>query len=62
MDRWGIGMVVVSGSLGGVIVLTLAQHAIAVGLIPNQGTIFPILVTPDNPSVMARMLYKVHSV
>ena len=42
----GVGMVLTSGSLGGVIVSTLARNARDVGSIPALGTIFPIFITP----------------
>ena len=41
----GIGKVVTSGSLGDVMVSTLAQNARGVGSIPALGTIFPIFIT-----------------
>ena len=42
----GVIRVVTSGSLGGVIVCTLAWNARDMGSISVQGTIFPVFITP----------------
>ena len=42
----GVGRVVTPGSLGSIIVCTLAKDAGNVGLIPALGAIFPIFITP----------------
>ena len=42
----GMGRVVTSGSLCGVMVSTLDQNDRDVGSIPTLGTIFPIFITP----------------
>ena len=42
----GVGTVVTSGSLGGVMVNIPAWNARDVGSIPSLGTIFPIFITP----------------
>ena len=42
----GMGRVVTSGSLVGVMVSTLAWNARDVGYIPTLDAIFPILITP----------------
>ena len=42
----GVGSMVTSGSLGAVMVSTLAWNARDVGLIPALGTMFPIFITP----------------
>ena len=43
------GSMVTSGSLGGVIVSTLAWNATGMCLIPPLGTIFPIFIIPPPP-------------
>ena len=42
----GTGRVMTSGSLGGVMVSTLAQDARVVGTIPILAVIFPMFITP----------------
>ena len=42
----GVGIVVKSGSLGGIMDSTLSRNARDVGIIPTLGTIFPIFITP----------------
>ena len=54
----GMGRVVTSGSLGGVMFRTLAQNARDVGLIPTLGAIFPIFITPTTLVSVTRILYK----
>ena len=44
----GMGRVVISGSLGGVIVKTLIWNTRYVGSIPTLGVIFLILINPDD--------------
>ena len=41
-----MGIIVTSGTLGGVLVSTLAWSAIYVGSIPALGAMFPIFITP----------------
>ena len=53
-------IVVTSGSLGGVIVSTLAQNARDEGLIPILGAIFPIFITPTTLVAVTVILYKLH--
>ena len=55
---------VISGSLGGVMVSTLAWNAIPVGSILALGAVFPIFITPMTPGCNAHdfvraMLYGV---
>ena len=54
-----VGTVVTSGSLGGIMVSTLAQNASDVGSIPLLGTIFPIFITPTTLSWsrLSKLLY-----
>ena len=42
----GMGSMMISGNLGGVMVSTLARNARHVDSIPALGTIFPIFITP----------------
>ena len=42
----GVGEMVISGSLGAVMIIILAQNARDVGSIPALGAKFPIFITP----------------
>ena len=53
---------VTSGSLGDVMVSTLALNARDVCSIPTLGTIFPIFVTPTTLVAVTRVLYKLCAV
>ena len=53
---------VTSGSLGTVLVSTLAWNARDVGLIPALGAIFPIFITLTTLVVVTIILYKLHTV
>ena len=58
----GVGIVVTSGSLHGVMVSTLARTAKGVCSIPFLGTIFPIFITFMTLFAMTMILYKLHIV
>ena len=54
----GMGRVVISGCLDGVIVSTLAWNARYMCLIPALGAIFPIVINPhDTDDMYKAMLY-----
>ena len=57
-----MGTVVASGSLGVVMVRTLALNAKDVGPIPALDAIFSILITPMTLLTVTRILYKVCAV
>ena len=57
-----VDSVVTSGSLGGVMVSTLAWNASDVDPIPALGAIFPIFITPVTLVAMSMILYKLHAV
>ena len=48
----GVGRVGTSGSLGGLIVSTMVQHAKHVAWIPALGAIFPIFVAPPDETII----------
>ena len=54
-----MGPMMTSGSLGSVIVSTLAWDARNVGSILTPGTIFHIFITPMTLVVMTMILYRV---
>ena len=47
----GVSSMVTSGSLGGVMVNTLAHNVRDVGTIPALGIIFPIFITPNTIAI-----------
>ena len=55
--RVGLGRVVTSSSLGGVMINTLARHAKDVGSIPTIGAKFPIFITPMKLIPVTMILY-----
>ena len=58
----GVGTVVTSGILGGVMVSTLAQNARDVGSIPILSAIFPILSHPREMYCVAANIVTVKAV
>ena len=52
-DKNGMGKVIRSGNLGGVMVITMARNAKDVGSIPALGSIFPIFITAHDISEIA---------
>ena len=58
----GVGIVVTSGSLGGVMVSTLVWNTRDVASILILGTIFPIFITPMTLVAVIMNLYKLHAV
>ena len=58
----GIGRVVTSGNLGGVMVITLTRNARDMGSIPTLSVLFRILTNLMMLVAMTKIMYKVHSV
>ena len=53
----GVGRMMISGGLGGIVVSTLAQNASDVGSIPALGEIFLIFITSMTLVAVAMILY-----